>query len=549
MGISLKDFASFAEGAIERDRELTKEDFEIRNANLAANRDMLIKQKEAKYKKELDNYYEEKKKFDEIEKMNTAYKNKEIDKGTYAAFALSSTIPNFNLLPKDKQTELIDNFDGETINYNLKGNVDEINKNAAIEQTAINDSTAAAIKAAKGDSFLINKILRKKGIDDKKLLSDVQSQIEAAELVELTEKSTDNSGLEVKMSGSQEDKGAKWWKNFKKKQPDWIKQYNNLDKEIKYGSATQNNNFLNFMKTSEILGTNTEANFTLKNNDTTIEGLTPAAQAILDTYKNIYDEVRKSFSAQELAAQGVDITELRDFMTTEAINKKVQNIMSDRYFIIETGKGAFDREKRMDFLAVVPLSVMNEANQIVVTGQGVPQDGGKGLMEFSNEQIKMLYDKFLKIEGPKLENKYSKNKTFNSYNAIQSSIETEGVFKDKFLSFISDELRLSTTKDDPNTPENEAILNSPKVKADEKLLTEMSSSGDSVIKLNEEGKVVPQDKGKFGTPETRITIDPNNKGFIQGGKFFSWEEIEKTNQVNKLPNILKLRYETWKSTQ
>ena len=54
MGISLKDFASFAEGAIERDRELTKEDFEIRNANLAANRDMLIKQKNAKYEKELE---------------------------------------------------------------------------------------------------------------------------------------------------------------------------------------------------------------------------------------------------------------------------------------------------------------------------------------------------------------------------------------------------------------------------------------------------------------------------------------------------------------
>ena len=37
MGINLRDIASFAEGAIERDRELTKEDFEIRNANLAAN--------------------------------------------------------------------------------------------------------------------------------------------------------------------------------------------------------------------------------------------------------------------------------------------------------------------------------------------------------------------------------------------------------------------------------------------------------------------------------------------------------------------------------
>tara|TARA_Y100001937_G_scaffold53768_1_gene74225 strand:+ start:613 stop:771 length:159 start_codon:yes stop_codon:yes gene_type:complete len=51
MGISLKDFASFAEGAIERDRELTKEDFEIRNANLAANREMLIKQKMLSMKK------------------------------------------------------------------------------------------------------------------------------------------------------------------------------------------------------------------------------------------------------------------------------------------------------------------------------------------------------------------------------------------------------------------------------------------------------------------------------------------------------------------
>ena len=64
-------------------------------------------------------------------------------------------------------------------------------------------------------------------------------------------------------------------------------------------------------------------------------------------------------------------------------------------------------------------------------------------------------------------------------------------------------------------------------------------------KLNEEGKVVPQDKGKYGTKKTRITIDPKNNGFTQGGKYFSWEEIERTNQVNKLPNILKLRYELY----
>ncbi len=538
------DLGNFATGAIKRDRELTKENLAIRADNLQANRQMLIKQKEKKYEKELEEYYTEKAKFDNINKMNNMYSSGTIGKDAYASFALSSSIPNWKTLSEDIKTDMINNFDGKTIDYKLTGSPDEINKKAAAAQTLINDETSEAIKKAKGNSFLINKILRTKQEKETSLLTAIEDKLAAAEAVQLTERGTDNAGLDVKMDGNKNDLN---WKKFKKKNPDWIKQYNSLDKEIKYGSPTQNNNFLNFMKASQLVGTNTEANFKLTNNDTEIKGVTPAAQAILDTYKTIYDEVRKDFSAQALAAQGVDITELRDFMTTEAINKKVQNIMTARSYVQETGKG-LTTDKRMDFVGVVPISVMNQAGELIVKGQAISK-GGKGVYKPSNEEIVSLYQEFLNKEAPGLQDRFSKNKTFNSLNAIQSNIQSEGKYADKFLEFVSDKLGVSSPPDDPNTPENESILNSPKVKADEKMLEEMSSTGNSVIKLNQEGKVVPQDKGKFGTAKTRITLDPNNKGFKQGNIFITWEKIERLNQVDKLPNILKLRYETWKSKQ
>ena len=239
MGISLKDFASFAEGAIERDRELTKEDFEIRNANLAANRDMLIKQKNAKYEKELENYYKEKEKFDSIKSANAMFKDGQINDRAYASQILTLTMPNFASLDNDSKESLINNFKGKTIDYSLKGSIDEINKNAAIEQTAINDATVAAIKEAKGDSFLINKILRKKGLDDKKLLEDIQSKIAAAETVDLTEQNIDKSlvGLDVKVGGGTgtSDLMSKFLKNKNsdKYQTEWSKQRDKINFDLK----------------------------------------------------------------------------------------------------------------------------------------------------------------------------------------------------------------------------------------------------------------------------------------------------------------------------
>lgn len=543
----LTDIGNVAVGAIERDREITKEDLIIRAENLKANQEILVKQKDKKYNKELESYYKEKEKFDNIEKMNAWAADGTINKDAYAAFALSSTIPNWKSIPNDTKSDMIANYDGTTIGYKISGSAEEINAKAAKAISLINDQTAEEIKNAKGNSFLINQILRKKETVEKDIYAAIENQLKAIDSVNMTEKSTTNAGLKIKQTG---DKTAINWKRFKKKNPKWIEQYIALDKEVVFNSVAQKDLFFSFMKASQIAGANTEANFKLKNNDTEIEGITPAAQALLATYKSVYDEVKKDFSAQALATQGVDITELRDIMSVSEINKEVQRIINDRSVRTETGRWSSD--DNFDFVAVVPITVLDKVNKILVSGQGISK-GGKGEWTPDMDTIKKLYTEFLEMEAPALTGKYKKNKEFNSLHSVQSEIETEGKMKDKFLAFVSDKVGVSVPPDDPDTPEIESITKAPKVLADEELQIKMAKEsgaiGDSVIKLNEDGKVVPQTEGKYGTDKTRITLDPDNKGFKQGGIFIPWEKIEKLNQVDKLPNLLKLRYEAWKSEQ
>ena len=125
----------------------------------------------------------------------------------------------------------------------------------------------------------------------------------------------------------------------------------------------------------------------------------------------------------------------------------------------------------MDFVAVVPVTVMDKANAILVSGQGI-SEGGKGKYTPDMDTIKKLYKEFLKVEIPGISKKYKKNREFNSLNAIQSSIETEGIYKNKFLAFVSDKIGVSVPPDDPTTEEIESITQAPKVLADEKMANE-----------------------------------------------------------------------------
>ena len=556
MGINWTDLGNIAKGAIERDKEITREDFLLRAENLKANQKILIDQKTKKYDRELKNYYDEKEKFDKINKMNAWYKDETISKDAYAAFALANTVPDFKDYDSEAKTDMRYDYSGKTLSYPLIGSESEINDKASKAQILINNETSKAVKDAKGNSFLINQILRRKEVAEKDLLTLVQGKLKAIDQVKMTEQTTDNAGLEVygKKDGTKKTFN---WKRFQKKNPKYVDRFNKIDDSIIYKSLTQNNNFLDYMQRSQILGTNTEGQFQMTKDDTEIKGLNDSAQAFIRTYKKLYDVVKSEFSAQYFAEMGVDISELSDYMSTAVINEKIQNILDDgRTEVLDLKGKLFGSD--LAFVAVVPLSVIDTVGDMLVQGQAVP-NGGKGYIKPNKKQISKLYKKFLKQEINNVGISYEKDVEFNKLNYIQDNIENNGRLKAEFIKFVSRELGYSSPLDNPNTPdENESITQSPKVLADEKMLEEMSSTGNSVIKLDNNGKVIPQTEGKYGSKETRIRIDPNNKGFFQGYKinkltnkeeriFIPWEKIERLNKVDKLPPYLKLRYDTWKS--
>jgi len=543
MGISLKDFASFAEGAIERDRELTKEDFEIRNANLAANRDMLIKQKEKKYEKELENYYSEKEKFDSIKSANAMFKDGQIDDRAYASQILTLTMPNFASLDNDSKESLINNFKGKTIDYSLKGSIDEINKNAAAEQTAINDATVAAIKEAKGDSFLINKILRKKGVDDKKLLDDIQTKINAAETVDLTEQKVDPStvGLEVNVGGgsgmSNLMAGFLKDKNSDKYQDEWKKQRD----KINFDLSKKNNNTFKFLQSTAQIGGSDALSYKYDETDGQIKGMNQPAIANLNAMEYMFNSIKDNNDT--MINHYYNVTKLHGNIgktwNSNTIYNQMKTVLDGRGGNIQEGFAeiSFNPAKLVGWgdevrlTTFVPLSLVNQNNEFAFLGNN------NEVIKIDKEQMKKLSSSMNNYIAEKALAIQKKNKELGRDDiSLQSLSETvyERLYKgDKntiaeFLTY------------DSNLGKNSALnMNFTK--------TEEAPKGDTTTSTTT--TTIQDNKPKdTATTSTNIITSEGIKS-ADNGKLLTWEKIEETNQVGELTADEKAAYDEWKKSQ
>ena len=175
MGFSLGDLGSFAVGAIKQDEKNTAEKLVDRRAELQADRAMHIKMKEQKYERELKTFDEENKKFKAIQSVNAEFKGMgEISPAQYGERYLSETNPTLLLeykkVYKDNPNQLnkwLAGYGNESLkNFNTTNTIDSLDAN---RKTSIDEITAVyktKLEEARGDSFLINKILgdRKKAI-------------------------------------------------------------------------------------------------------------------------------------------------------------------------------------------------------------------------------------------------------------------------------------------------------------------------------------------------------------------------------------------------
>jgi hypothetical protein len=395
MGISLRDLGNFAVGAIERDRELTKEDLAIRADELQANRDFLIKQKEKKYDRELQEYTKEKEKFDTINQANKMYDLKSIDARTYAATILPLTNPNWkNLDEKTKQLN-INNFDGKTIDYKLVGNPDEIEKQAASINNEITKVTSQAIKDAKGNSFLINKILGDKKKAERDLLKEVEDKIKAADAIKLSEKNVDQQyvGKDVKVSGGglygSIDKTSTIYTNFANKNYEQLKNITSLNSKV---TSKDNNEAIK--ATFKILGVTNSKDYFSENKQTgEITGFKKGGESfgntIYNNYKQYQDFLKNDGTDYLYVKFNGDIGELPGYYGKQNLNGLIAN-RTFNYGVPVANNAILGEGGKLDFKTVL----RNEDNLIVVpTGNTINFD------DTVFGTTKVLSDKEKKLAG------------------------------------------------------------------------------------------------------------------------------------------------------
>ena len=169
MGFNWMDVANVAVGAIDRDREITKEDLAIRADELKAERDSLIRRKDAKYDYELKKFYQEKEKADEINSLNNEFEKIKSAGGTFDQneyadryLMIKLGVDKYNALSDNRKKVLRANFGNEIRGYEFdKNHLTNYENELDKEKKFILKDYANKLSEAKGDSFLINTILSK----------------------------------------------------------------------------------------------------------------------------------------------------------------------------------------------------------------------------------------------------------------------------------------------------------------------------------------------------------------------------------------------------
>ena len=369
MGISLKDFGNFAVGAIDKDRQNTGEKFKIRNEELQANRASLIKRKDARYKKDIEAYDAEKKKYDTLKAAAKNFKENNISEKDYATqYYLATYGENFKLIPEKERTRMINSFNGATVDYTLKGTADEIEKKYALQEANINKITAKALEDARGDSFLINQIIGKNKAAKKDLATQVETALKSNDTV-LTSKAIsqeDSSlvGIPVVVSGSglysNIDKSTDSYKTFRNKNYEQLKKITDLNAKV---TSPDNNEALKasfknigITNTKDYFNENPSGEITrFKKQGSNF------AESVYSTYKHNQDFLKRNGTDYLFSKFNGQIGELPSYYGKSNMNGVVANRMKD--FAVPVGSNnILGKGGALNFRTVL----RNEDNLIVI---------------------------------------------------------------------------------------------------------------------------------------------------------------------------------------
>tara|TARA_R110002153_G_scaffold176005_3_gene329245 strand:- start:1330 stop:2982 length:1653 start_codon:yes stop_codon:yes gene_type:complete len=497
-GIKLKDFANFAEGAIERDKQITKENLIIRAEELKANRDSMLKMKENKYNTDIKNYQEERKKANEIQKLNAVAASGNLSSTSYAKQYLLHSLgtEKFNALQKADPPgflDMVDNLAAKSksdkgLDYKFTLDRNSIDNQNAIDNKIINKGFADAIQNAKGDSFLINKLLRKKSSANDNVNTNIEEQLKAAKI--LKEDTVDKEKGAIEFT----DDTVK-----RKRQPPepYKTAFDTAKKTATFKSLSDKDNLSSFIGLSKKLGFGSEMNFKFDNKDSKIVGVGDSANAFLETYKKAYDNILNSYTSPDLYAINKNRNSISSFINEQEIKRQVENMMIQRENVLTTGEG-FNLTSNKQLMAIIPLNIVDTSNRSMINGKPVSIN-----IPESNKK----YNEFLKMKAKSAYGTYEGDVGIRNLIKVQNVLEN-----DKF----------------GNGPLSQELK---KVLVIEKPIEDTSKNN------------VPPKPNQ--APKSKIQI--TSEGLLSDRGLLRWESPQIQNKIDSLTPTQKKAYDEWKA--
>tara|TARA_R110000751_G_scaffold73044_2_gene147893 strand:- start:1422 stop:2996 length:1575 start_codon:yes stop_codon:yes gene_type:complete len=469
MGISLADLGSFAIGAIKEDEKNTAEKLIDRREELQVDRAMHINNKEKKYDRELKAFDEENTKFKAIKSVNAEFIDKgEISPAVYGERYLSVTNPDllfdYKKEFKDQPNELnkwLAGYGNDAIKHFQTTNTEaslEIDRKKSIDEIQV--SYKKKLEDARGDSFLINKLIGEKTkalAKVEEVITDGAAGVTLAK--EVNDVPKDDMGfyfgdLTKIDSATQSDLN---WKVFKKSDGGklWMKKFLEEQKTARFNKITFRDNFNEVLTLMDVKKLTNEGNFQTDGYDVQITGMNESTRAIFDTYKDIYNSVWTAIDAKELYMKGVEIQDIAKNVNSHIIKNKIYKITESRIFT-QTVKGHTDK----DFMGVLPINIvpLNNVNLSYGVVKNIPKykDGKKvGTINYTapNKVLTSLYKDFIFAEAAKLKG----GDNLVNLNIIQTGVSKGMEYATKFKDYIALNYKEKEQKLMPSISENRTV--------------------------------------------------------------------------------------------
>ena len=565
---NLSNIGAVAKGLDAADTEITNNRFKIRNEELKAKRESLIKRKNMNYEIDLKAYAKEKDKADEIKSLNA---EGDIGSYNYATRWLSITDKNFKNYDKTQQNSMISSLmtsmsknkdaDGKILakNYVASGtSKEELELKYANQEAKINKIITDETLKAKEKSFLIEKIL---GIKEEE--TDVDAQIAAALKAEKKVEAEENSALTANVLSE-----------------DALPSHIDSDKFKKYKDKVASINEKNIWKTERdgvarfsFTSTLKANGFDTKNYVRFEDGKPVEFNISGDSYGNAYEKIYSTKHAEnntqdfslKLYTQNDDLGTLASNpkLSNSELHKDTQRIISDR--------ATENTVRSVESFSMVPLAMVNDNNKLVYDGKVYTLTNNQ-LLNGETASAKTIYNKIVGDFVTNLvkdEGWASEDEVHRAYSGVQNGL-TDGhakyagldnYIKEKIIKELklvpdSDKKETTTTEGTTVTGDKEPVDKLPKkdkktkshiVVKDGIIKDTTTGHNESLDSINENGKIdlLPnhiKESKEFKEWASKNSIKENVAPTIGEQPEYIWKDVYvrgvKTRKKVKNPNYI-----------